>query len=221
MQLEGLDRLLLRGVLRGLSAAELAAQTGMPATWVDRRIESLLQSLSNFGVPQRPLPVPVVQHPRLVALLRLWNARRGKRTLPAHGTLRLTDLQPWIRHVAVMEMVGTPPQPRSRIEGRKLVKYMGGDISGRYLVDHVPKDFHFLALEPFRRSAEQGLPQYDVLTSSLAGWERLRLHRLLLPHARDGHNVDIILAAAYIEADQEVEMEFSGGFYDLQPRKAS
>lgn len=138
--------------------------------------------------------------------------------MPVHGALRLTDLQPWIAHVAVIEMVGKPPHPKIRLFGRKQIEYMRGDMSGRYIASFVPEDVHIFALEPYMRCARERLPQYSVLKSVLPGWEHLRFHRLLLPHARDGHHVDVVVTTAYMEGAGK-DPKLPHGIYELRPRK--
>lgn len=217
VRLSPLDARLLRGLLRGLSVKELAAELGAPTEWVKERSKLILDTAATAHLSGHPLPV--VAHPRLSALLHLWDVRRARRALPAHGVLRVTDLQPWMAHIAVMEMAASPPQPKVRLMGRKLIEYMRGDKSGQYAVDYIPEHSHIQALAPFRRIVEQRLPQYDVLTPSLPGWEHLRYHRLLLPHSRDGRRVDIVILTTYLEADEEVRQP-PYSFYELRPRRS-
>lgn len=217
MPLSPLDRLLVRRILSGSSSAELAKQLGLSVTQVEQRASEIFRHASSFS--NRALPD--VEHRRLAALLRLWDIRRGRRIMPAHGTLTITDLQPWIDHVAIMEMTGHPPQPKARVEGRALVTYMRGDISGRYIVDCVPEEAYPLAVAPFTQAATTHQPQYDVLSSRREGWKHLRYHRLLLPHTTNGRDVDIVLAVGYVEAEGKPPEELPDEFYRLHPRKVA
>ena len=192
------DKLLLRAILQGWSMAEVAARLGVSVAWVEARSKVLAAAVTHDGMRRRVLPR--VAHPRLRALLRLWDSRRGDRWLPAHGALRITDLQPWIEHTLVTEVEAVTARPRIRVMGRRPMHYLDGDLCGKDFLDHVPEDAQDLAWEPYRRCVRDGVPHYSVLCSTSPGWEHLRFHRLLLPHATNGHEVDIILVAAYLES---------------------
>ncbi len=217
MDLSLLDKQLLRGILQGLSSSEVAAQTGLPPPWVEARSRLLFGRISEIS--DRGWPERAIEHPRLASLLHLWATRSGAQTGARNGTLRLTDLQPWIEHTLVVELAGAPPQPKVRIMGRKPLHYLGGDFSGKYVVDHIPEEAHLFALEPYWRAVLEGAPQYDVLGSSVPGYEDLRFHRLILPHFANGRATDIVLVTAYLEMPGK-NAELPQGVYELKPRKA-
>lgn len=204
-------------MFRGCSKQELATHLGIPAERVESRIRSLLQIEGN-GVRLAP-SLPEVKHPRLNALLGLWNIRRRTRALPAHRALRLTDLQPWIGHLAVTELVDVPPQPKVRILGKRCIDYFGRDNSGKYIADCIPEALQLHALQPYRLCVSDRSPQYNILGATAPGFDSLELHRLLLPHSFNGRDVDIVVTAIYLQASEQRQIP-PAGFFELPPRKA-
>lgn len=222
MTLTPADRELLRGVGQGISAGELAARLGIPEVFVHRRLEVLINRLT--AVPSKP---PSNKHPRIASarlapLHDLWLRRRGSGGLPSYGALRITDLQPWMDSLGIVELVGPDRRPRVRLLGRKVLRVMAiADPAGRFLEDYIPDTARDAAVGPYTECATSRAPQYDVLLREMPGGRNVRFHRLLLPHASDGRNVDLVVVGAHLEAAPEDERAIADrGIYSLLIRKA-
>lgn len=221
MHLSASERALLRGLLEGQSLRQLAIRNEITPLELRRRLHIIMEHVSQRGARAAGRRWPEVDHELLSRLLGLWSARRGPRGLPAHGQFRLTDLQPWIGNIGIVEVEGSPPRAKVRLAGRKIIEYDDADFSGRYLEDVVPEHARPAILEPYRLCVEQRAPQYSLIVPRDPALSEYRLHRLLLPCSAEGRDVDVIVAGIFIDRWEAGEGETpASSVYDLLQRKA-
>ncbi len=215
MELKPFDRRLLRGLLRGLSTEELAYELGASFYEVHLRTLKLADKLSESTLPGGPQGLPEVRHERLSQLLALWNRRRQGGRLPAHADLRFTDLQPWIGNLSINEVDSDGERFKLRVVGRRLIEYHDADYSGRYLNDVAPPETQHRVLAPQRRALHERRPQYDILGLTDPDGMGVNLHRLALPCARNGRDIDIMILGIYLERNGEEPPRAEGKLFEL------
>lgn len=136
-------------------------------------------------------------YPKLLNLLDLWMQRCGDRPLPARGDFAIEDLRPWLGHLALIEVGGTPARFRVRLAGTILTAYEGQDDTGRYLDEVIPAAELAVRLAPYQECVQSRQPVLDVPFFPADVHMARAYQRLLLPCAADGGAVDIIILAVY------------------------
>lgn len=198
-----LDRLLLQALLQGSTIEEISNATGLPPGEVEERVRVLSAGIAGSPDGNSNGSRPPFVHRRLARLLELWRSRRRGRPFPAHGELRITDLQPWIHNIGIVEVERRgeqEPAVKVRIAGRNVIDIDGADFAGSYLNDRIPDHARADILDPYAGSLANMAPQYSLLRPAGAPSPDCRLHRLLLPCAGDGRNVDLMLVGIYVDA---------------------
>ncbi len=154
--------------------------------------------------PLQALPAPQAWHPLVRALYGHWRALRPEgRALPGRQHLdpvQIPALLPWLWLADVQR---SPLRFRFRLLGTKHYEQMKGDPTGRWIDEAFPNfteqstypDYLAVAVDG-RVSYRKGQPAYHVDS------ECRLLERIMLPLARDGETVDMILALTlYFRAD--------------------
>ncbi len=141
-----------------------------------------------------------IEHPMLTRLLRLWHLRRAGRRLPRRGDfLPEADLWPWLGHLAIVEVERNPLRFRVRLAGTEITAYAGADFTGRHLDEMIPQDLRAEVLAPYHACLREQLPQYAALVPQPPELACRRLHRLLLPCASNGRDIDQLIVGVYAE----------------------
>jgi hypothetical protein len=73
--------------------------------------------------------------------------------------------------------------------------YGSSDCRGKYLDDIIPAAHRVEGLAPYHRALEIGRPVYTIHDLTDRNGRLVHYERLLLPYARDGQNIDHILAS--------------------------
>jgi hypothetical protein len=82
---------------------------------------------------RRPGPL----HPKLKALLAVWEEKRGSHRMPSREDLPVQALKPWLGHLALLETAAGGF--RFRICGTELIPRCGGEATGRGLHELPPE----------------------------------------------------------------------------------
>jgi hypothetical protein len=140
--------------------------------------------------------LPANADPRLRRLHDYWrSAHPAGGGLPGRQHLDPCDIAPLLRWIWMMDVHRDPLRFRYRLLGTEQVSAMGRDYTGRWL-DEAHDQFltsvsHTQYLESVERGAIgylKGTPPYHVTK------DFMQVERLLVPLARDGRTVDILMA---------------------------
>lgn len=132
---------------------------------------------------------------RLLNLYRLWNAKRGARSLPARADFDLAELAPWFGNLILLDVLDGGKDFRYRLFGVILAQEAGFDMTGKKLSEYpIPSLLpHFY--EVFREVILRRKPAMSEHDPSVPNVRRRR--RLILPLAKDGETVDMIMTFNY------------------------
>jgi hypothetical protein len=133
--------------------------------------------------------------PELEQLYRLWDAKRASRAAPAHRDLTLDELQPWLAHLLVIDVIDRGADFLYRHYGAAIGAFYGNDLSGRRLSAVEPAVQEVVGKE-YRDVVASFRPTY-VVRSPRTLRKRTLVARANLPLSHDGHAVDQLLVGIY------------------------
>ncbi len=132
---------------------------------------------------------------RLLALFRLWTAKRAGRVLPARSDFDHRELLPWFGNLILLDVLDGGADYRYRLFGVTLAQEAGFDMTGKLLSEYPIKANlpHFYAVfATVIRERTPALSEHDPGVKHIR-----RRRRLVLPLGRDGATVDMIMTANY------------------------
>ena len=142
-------------------------------------------------------PAPqAIEHPGLRALYDYWERSRPGEGLPGRQHLDPLDIPELLPNLLLIDVL-SPENFRYRLVGTALAARVGRDTTGLSIIEAYPNDdweeIHpdYRYIIDSRRPCLRWTAVTDIRGTSQA------YQRLLLPLARDGERVDMILAAAY------------------------
>jgi hypothetical protein len=145
-------------------------------------------------------------------LCAMWTGFRGDKKLPARSAFDPFVLKKWLSQIAIVELVADPPRLRVRLAGTAINRYVGADLTGKFLDEVLPtiarSDRVSRCLEIYERAMHSRTPQHDSLPLAPRETTAVTLHRLVLPCGADGEVVDSFVVAMVGEASSS-----SGGYF--------
>lgn len=144
-------------------------------------------------------------HPKLRRAYDYWlKIRPNADALPGRQHLDPTDVPDLLPHLFLVDVTKEPLRFHYRLMGTSLVNAVGRDITGMWFDEAFP-DFRGSALEEQMsavvRNAKLSYHKGPLLAS--AEREFLWIERLLLPLARDGSNVDMLMGVSLFGPSQK------------------
>jgi hypothetical protein len=140
--------------------------------------------------------LPANADPRLRRLYDYWRSAHPRSGgLPGRQHLDPCDLAPLLRWIWMMDVHRDPLRFRYRLLGTEQVNAMGRDFTGRWLDEAHDQFLSSVSHAQYLESVERGeigylkgSPPYHVTK------DFMQVERLLVPLARNGRDVDILLA---------------------------
>ncbi len=139
-----------------------------------------------------PHPEPHLADPRLHKLYTYWDRERGARSLPARTDIDPAELRFVLGHLLLLDVLRNPLQFRVRLQGTELEWWIGGSITGQTLENLPSPSLRETAYELLSATVESRAPVHRIGEEIVADLPR-RYEALLLPLARDGRNVNMVL----------------------------
>ena len=139
----------------------------------------------------------VVQSVNQRWLLKQWKRLRNGSPLPFWQHLPVDDLTRMLETLMFCDLVPDADGGRFLIRylGQRIALSYGGDFSGRYLDEALPKIWRDNALTTYRKAIDGKRPVYNAVDTRDRDGRLVHLERLLLPFSRDGATADRILAS--------------------------
>ena len=137
-----------------------------------------------------------IEHPGLRALYDYWDGRRPGPRLPGRQHLDPLDIPTLLPNVMLVD-VGEGDDLRFRLVGTALVGWFGRDTTGLPLQTvYAAKDWERILVD-YRYAIRERRPCLCRSSIARAGIEAQPYQRLLLPLARNGETVDMLLAGVF------------------------
>ena len=135
----------------------------------------------------------------LLRLYDYWHSRGAAGKLPSRRDVDPLDLPFLLGNLILVEVERDPLRFRYRLAGSNVTRRIGIDPTGRYVDEHPDAAFRQTILTVYTEVATTARPLAYVRDAYVDG--RLRHYDVLvLPLARDGATVDMILAAMKFRA---------------------
>jgi hypothetical protein len=138
---------------------------------------------------------PQTWHPKVARLMDYWRSLHPTEgILPGRQHVDPIDLADLLPHLFLVDVERAPLRFKYRLVGTDYVRMMGRDLTGAYL-DQVHPGFHGSILRHYVDAVEQREPQYrkGSVMYAVAQKDHLTVERLIVPLARDGAHVDMIM----------------------------
>jgi hypothetical protein len=150
--------------------------------------------MSNSVAPDGEGLRPETWHPTIRALYDHWIAIHPAAGLPGRQHIDPTAISRLLAHLFMVDVSRDPLRFKYRLIGTEFVRLIGRDLTGLYL-DEVHPGFHGLILRQYAEAAELGRPAYRKGPIMYARSDKryLGMERLIVPLARNGVDVDMIL----------------------------
>lgn len=142
-----------------------------------------------------PSQSPQTWHPKVARLMDYWRSLHpAEGVLPGRQHVDPIDLADLLPHLFLVDVERAPLRFKYRLVGTDYVRMMGRDLTGAYL-DQVHPGFHGSILRHYVDAVEQREPQYrkGPVMYAVAQKDHLTVERLIVPLARDGAHVDMIM----------------------------
>jgi hypothetical protein len=137
-----------------------------------------------------------------------WIAIHPDHRLPGRQHFDPRDIPMLLSSIRLLDVCGRPPRLKARLIGTRMVDFLGRDYTGQWLDEAYPdlpgsameRDYLYVITtgQPHWRLGEPYLTQHR---------EFHRFERVILPFARDGVNVDMLVTV----------FEFFGTYPDPRP----
>lgn len=138
------------------------------------------------------------RHPKLEALHALWASRRPEGRLPARADFDVIELAPWLGNLNVVEVIDGGRDFRYRLHGTNLVRILGMELTGRR-VSELPAAMQGTILDEHRQVLAGREPCWFTRIRFNRDEDHLRVAKLALPLAADGHSIDRLLLGLYLD----------------------
>lgn len=137
---------------------------------------------------------PETWHPTIRALYDYWLSVHPPAGPPGRQHIEPTAIPRLLPNLFMVDVSRDPLRFKYRLMGTEYARLIGRDLTGRYL-DEVHPGFHGEILHQYTEAAELGRPAYRKGPIKYARPDKqyLGMERLIVPLARNGVDVDMIL----------------------------
>jgi hypothetical protein len=146
------------------------------------------------------MALPVEQagelHPKLRALHKFWERKRGERPLPARKDLDVIDLWPWLGNLMLIEVQDRGVDYLYRVYGTILADYFSRDLTGRR-TSSLTADVQAVVRQEYDQAINEARPIVVTRARSVQQ-KRIRASKLILPLGPSGGPVDHLLVGLYL-----------------------
>lgn len=134
--------------------------------------------------------------PELAALHRLWEAKRGARALPARADFEPAEFRRLLPNILLLDVLPPPEFYRVRLAGEAVNEFYGQNITGLTPREYMGAEAANAISGLIATVVTSGQP---VFRSGRTYWQSDRSYKrfenCMLPLAKDGHCVDMLLVA--------------------------
>ena len=145
--------------------------------------------------PDWPAGVPGDCHQKIMDVVNYWLSIHPGTGLPGRQHFDPAAIPHLLTNIRLLDVVGRPPRFCTRVMGTRLRDFYGMEHTGRWYDEIFPRFTQSGSHADLVATVETGRPSWRRGTPNLR-YERdfVALERVLLPMARDGENVDMIIS---------------------------
>lgn len=142
----------------------------------------------------------ILDAPRITALYRYWNSKRGERPLPSRADIDPVEIKPLLPGLFMIEVLEDPRRFRYRLIGTDLVTFSGRDSTGRMIDSALYGEAAEGMVSRLNEVVEGRRPMLSLSSAywlAQQSWNRVAL--LFLPLAVGDRPVGMILGGMTID----------------------
>lgn len=136
-------------------------------------------------------------NPKLTALHRFWEAKRGTRALPTRGDIDVIELAPWLGSLMLLQVEDGGRDFLYRVYGTTIAEYFGRDLTGRR-TSSLSAEIQRVVRAEYAEAIGNVRP-YFVARRRSVNSAHARMAKLILPLGTDRTRVDHLLVGVYID----------------------
>ncbi|MEC9345831.1 MAG: PAS domain-containing protein [Pseudomonadota bacterium] len=125
-----------------------------------------------------------------------WRTCRDDRGVPGRQHLRPEDIVADLSHLFLIDVEDPGLRLRYRLIGTRVAGWSGGDATGKYLDDPACGENREIFTALVRGVVIERRPCLTVAEPAIFGGSTHLFDRLMLPMARDGRRIDMVLGVA-------------------------
>lgn len=145
-----------------------------------------------------------VPHAKLRALHDFWRTRAAGKPMPSRRDFLPEEFAPWMGHIAIVDIRHPSLEMNFGLFGAAFVYVNNMDLTGRPVAE-LPAMVSVMILADYCGCVESRRPLYTRRLSVNRDWTHI--HRIVLPCASDGAQVDKLIVGLYTEGGKS---RFSG-----------
>jgi hypothetical protein len=141
-----------------------------------------------------------LRHPILKAAFAYWQSKSPDGALPSLQHIDPVEMKSFLANLVLLDVIrdGDRLRYRHRVAGSVMTDAMDEELTGKFFSDDERLAPHRARLDALVKTG-QPYYHYDSLTAPRR--EHVKVHRIALPLARDGSNVDMILGCMVAEPE--------------------
>lgn len=140
-----------------------------------------------------------IHHAPLKKLYAYWLAKKGSRLAPARSDIQPAEMKPFLRHVFMLDVLGSPPRFKFRLAGTEIVNRFGEEVTGRFLDEIDLDDVTTDILLEYEKAVREAQPVYGRWRYIKRSGQYLNYERLILPLSSDGITIDMLICGAHAD----------------------
>ena len=145
-----------------------------------------------------PAPIDILGSFRTNAVQQVyqyWAAMRRGDRLPSRADIKPEELGPLLPYIFLIDVHREPLRFQYRLVGTEICAWATKDCTGAFLDRDVGGAIWQIIFEEYRQTTETGVIGHAIRTAPWPGREFLVYERLVMPLAKDGREVDMLLGA--------------------------
>lgn len=141
-----------------------------------------------------------LRHPTLKAAFSYWESKAPDGALPGRQHIDPIEMKSFLPHLVLLDVErdGERLRYRHRVVGTVMCDVMDTELTGSYFGDEERLAPHRARLDEL---VHTGRPYYHYSSLTAPQREYISIHRVALPLASDGSNVDMILVCLVAEPE--------------------
>jgi len=149
--------------------------------------------------------VESISDPRLAVLYSYWSSKRGARAIPGRADIEPGELRALLPHILLIDVVEGGRDFRYRLVGTEIERHIGRPVTGSLISEVLSGAYLTYIRSLHQRVVAEAAPIYseNSFNDGRGGLAEIadfkRAFRLMLPLAKDGATVDMVLCGQLFE----------------------
>jgi hypothetical protein len=147
------------------------------------------------GAGPAPIDIGSFRTTTVQQVYQYWVAMRQGDRLPSRADIKPEEIRPLLPYIFLIDVHRKPLRFQYRLIGTQICTWATTECTGTFLDKDVDGATWQIIFEEYRRTAETGEIGHAIRTAPWPGREFLVYERVVMPLAKDGVEIDMLLGA--------------------------